>query len=345
MKIGMISPPWFPLPPKGYGGIELVVYLLTEGLVRRGHEVELFASGDSRTRARLSYVFDQAPRERLEQGSHLEIIHSLAAYRRAGEFDLIHDHDGFASRALGALVNELLGTPVVATLHGPADPLTQESLSSLREDMAFVAISDYQRQGFPDLNFVGTIPNAIEVEKHPYSYEKDDYLLFIGRMNHEKGADTAINTARQLNARLIMAGKVNEEHEREYYEKVVEPYLSDNIHFRGEVDNNVKLELYRGARATLFPIHWPEPFGLVMIESLAAGTPVVAFRRGSVPEVLEHGRTGFIVDTEEEFVDAVRHIDEIDPRECRKVAAERFDVEPFIEAHEVAYGKLLEQRG
>jgi len=341
MKIAMISPPWFPLPPQGYGGIELVVYLLTEGLVRQGHEVELFASGDSRTRARLSYVFDQAPRERLEQGSHLEVIHSLAAYCRAGEFDLIHDHDGFASRAMGALVHELTGTPVVATLHGPADTLTQESLSSLRKQLAFIAISEYQRQGFPDLRFVGTIPNAIEIEKHPYSFEKDDYLLFIGRMNHEKGADTAINTARELGQRLIMAGKVNEAHEREYYEQSVAPFLSDNIHFRGEVDNNVKLELYRGARATLFPIHWPEPFGLVMIESLAAGTPVVAFRMGSVPEVLEHGRTGFIVDTEEEFVEAVRRIDEIDPRECRRVAEERFDAGPFIDKHLAAYRELL----
>jgi glycosyltransferase involved in cell wall biosynthesis len=341
MKIGMIAPPWFPLPPRGYGGIELVVSHLTEGLVRHGHDVVLFASGDSNTRAHLSYVFDQAPFERIGTDSHLEIVHSMAAYRRTDEFDLIHDHDGLASRAMGALVHHLTGTPVVCTLHGPADQVHQEILSSLREDLAFIAISDYQRQGFPDLRFVGTIPNAIEVEKHPFSAEKDDYFLFVGRMNPDKGGHTAIEVARRLNARLILAGKVNEGPERTFFAEQIEPHLSENVHYRGEVEHDVKLELYRGARCTLFPIHWPEPFGLVMIESLAAGTPVIAFRRGSVPEVVEHGRTGFVVETVDEMVDAARHVGEIDPAECRRAVRERFGVETFVTAHEEAYRTLL----
>jgi glycosyltransferase involved in cell wall biosynthesis len=341
MKIGMIAPPWFPLPPRGYGGIELVVSHLTEGLVRRGHDVVLFASGDSSTRARLSYVFDEAPFERIGTDTHLEIVHSMAAYRRADEFDLIHDHDGLASRAMGALVHHFTGTPLVCTLHGPADRVTQEILSSLREELAFIAISDYQRQGFPDLRFAGTIPNAIEVEKHPFGAEKDDYFLFVGRMTADKGGHTAIEAARRLGVRLIMAGKVNEGPEREYFANEIEPQLSENVHFRGEVANDVKLELYRRARCTLFPIHWPEPFGLVMIESLAAGTPVIAFRRGSVPEVIEHGRTGFIVENVDEMVEAARHLDEIDPAECRRAVEERYGVERFVAAHEEAYRKLL----
>jgi len=195
MRIGMIAPPWFPLPPQRYGGIESVVSLLTEGLVARGHEVTLFASGDSETRAALSYVFARAPFERMEDGGHLEIVHSLAAYLRADEFDVIHDHDGLAGRAMGAVAHRLIGTPVVATLHGPADPDTKLALTALRADLRFIAISDSQRLGFPDLDFAGTIPNAIDVEHMPYCTEKDDYLLFVGRMTPDKGAHTAVDVS------------------------------------------------------------------------------------------------------------------------------------------------------
>jgi glycosyltransferase involved in cell wall biosynthesis len=342
MRIGMIAPPWFPLPPQRYGGIEFVVSLLTEGLVEEGHDVTLFASGDSSTRARLHSIFARAPFDQMENGGHLEVMHSLEAYTRADEFDLIHDHDGLASRAMGALVHRLTGRPVVATLHGPADPVTQQALSSLRDELRFIAISDYQRGGFPDLDFVGTIPNAIDVEHMPYSAEKDDYLLFIGRMTPDKGAHTAIEVARRLDRRLIMAGKVNEGPEREYFASEVEPHLSDNVHFRGEVDHDTKVRLYERARCTLFPIQWPEPFGLVMIESLACGTPVIAMRQGSVPEVIEHGRTGFIVESPDEMVEALARIDEIDPSECRRAVEDRFGRTAFIRAHEAAYARLLE---
>jgi len=229
----------------------------------------------------------------------------------------------------------------VATLHGPADVITQELLSSLRADLRFIAISEYQRLGFPDLQFVGTIPNAIDVEHMPWSTEKDDYLLFIGRMTADKGAHTAIEVARRLGKRLIMAGKVNEGPEREFFVAEVEPYLSDHVHFRGEVDHATKVELYKRARCTLFPIQWPEPFGLVMIESLACGTPVIALRQGSVPEVIEHGRSGFVVETADEMVEAFARIDEIDPAECRRAVEERFGSETFVAAHEAAYARLL----
>jgi glycosyltransferase involved in cell wall biosynthesis len=343
MRIGMIAPPWFPLPPKGYGGIELVVHLLTEGLVARGHDVTLFASGDSNTLARLSFVYGRAPSEKIATHAHVEIIHGLEAYSKARQFDVIHDHDGLPSRAMGALVHRLVGTPVVATLHGPADPLTQEVLSTMRHDLRFIAISDYQRGGLPELPFVATIPNAIDIDKHPFSAGKDDYLLFIGRMIADKGAHNAVEVARRLESRLILAGKVNEAAEHEYFAAEIEPYLSDRIYFRGEVDLETKNELYRRARCTLFPIQWPEPFGLVMIESLAAGTPVIAFRRGAVPEVIEHGRTGFIVDNVDEMVEALGQIDQIDPAECRRAAQERFGIERFVSAHERAYRSLLDE--
>ncbi len=341
MKIGMIAPPWFPLPPRRYGGIEFVVSLLTEGLVERGHEVTLFASGDSETQAQLSAVFDRAPYEQIEDGVHLEVAHSLEAYTMARGFDVIHDHDGVDSRVMGALVHRLVGTPVVATLHGPADAATQRMLSSLRHDLSFIAISEYQRRGFPDLRFVGTIPNAIDVEHQPFSAEKDDYFLFVGRMSHEKGARVAVEVAHRLGTRLIMAGKVNEGPEREYFAREIEPHLTEDIHYRGEVDHETKVELYRRARCTLFPIQWPEPFGLVMVESLACGTPVIAFRHGSVPEVIEHGRTGFVVETVDEMVAAAERIDEIDPAECRRAVEERFGRDAFIGAHERAYEQVF----
>ena len=341
MRIGMVAPPWFPLPPHGYGGIELVVSVLTEGLVERGHDVTLFASGDSQTRARLRYVYARAPFEKIESGAVIETLHGLEAYSHAGEFDVIHDHDGFASRTMGTLINRLTGTPVVATLHGPADPPSLEALVGLREGLRYIAISEYQREGFPDLDFVATIPNAIDLEQHPFSAEKQDYFLFVGRMTPDKGAHTAIAVARELGERLILAGKVNEGPERAYFAEEVEPHLTDNIHFRGEVEMDVKMQLFQNARCTLFPIQWPEPFGLVMIESLAAGTPVIAFRRGSVPEVIEHGRTGFIVETVEEMIEAADHVDEIDPYECRKAVEERFGIEHFITAHERAYERMI----
>jgi hypothetical protein len=159
----------------------------------------------------------------------------------------------------------------------------------------------------------------------------------------DKGAHNAVEVARRLESRLILAGKVNEEPERRYFAKSIEPFLSDRIYYRGEVDTATKDELYRRARCTLFPIQWPEPFGLVMIESLAAGTPVIAFRRGSVPEVIEHGRTGFIVDDVDEMVEAVGQIDNIDPAECRRAAQERFGVERFVSAHEKAYHAMLDE--
>jgi glycosyltransferase involved in cell wall biosynthesis len=342
VRIGMIAPPWYPIPPRRYGGIEAVVSLLTEGLVARGHEVTLFASGDSQTQAELSYVFERAPIAQMQESRRLEVVHRLDAYARCDDFDVIHDHDGAASRIMGALVHRLKGQAVVATLHGPADVVSHRLLSTLSDDLCFIAISDYQRHGFPELRFVGTIPNAADVERLPWSVEKDDYFLFVGRMLADKGAHNAIEVARRLDARLILGGKVYEEEEREYFAREIEPHLTGKIHFRGELDHKTKAELYRRARCTLFPIQWAEPFGLVMIESLAAGTPVIALRQGSVPEVIEHGRTGFVVDNVDEMVEAAAHLDEIDPQECRRVAEEKYGVEPFVTAHERAYERLLE---
>lgn len=337
LKIAIISPPWFPVPPPGYGGIEMVVSLLTEGLCRRQHDITLFASGDSVTQARLISPFVKAPHQKMKENIHLENMHTLAAYELAEEFDVIHDHDGYNSRLLGALVSRVFNKPVIATLHGPADQYSLNFFSSIASDLFFVAISEAQRLSYADLNVLSTIPNAIKISDYPFSESGGDYLLFVGRMSEEKGAHIAVSVAKKLGKKLIMIGKCSEDHEQDYFNSKVRPNMTKNTEFYGEVDQATKLELYRSAECLLFPVQWPEPFGLVMIESMACGTPVVAINNGAVPEVVKHNHTGYIVDNEMEMVEAAKSIDKIDRANCRDLVIQEYNEELFIDRHERAY--------
>jgi glycosyltransferase involved in cell wall biosynthesis len=328
MRVAVLSPPWFPVPPTGYGGIEWIVSLLADGLVAQGHEVTLFASGDSRTRAELAWVYERAPSDQI--GRTLpDLRHVLAAYERAGDFDVIHDHTGPLGAALGGLV----ATPVVHSVHGPLDGEpgeVYEAISHVAPQVGLISLSLNQRRPRPGLNWVANIPNALDLEHYPCHPHKGDYLLFLGRMNHEKGAHRAIAVAMELELSLKLAGKVREPREHEYFEQFVEPHLGHGIEFLGEVNHGTKVELLQNARCTLFPIEWEEPFGLVMIESLACGTPVVATRRGAVPEVIEDDRGGVIVDDWREIGAALARTDEIDPLECRRYVEERFAPERMV---------------
>ncbi len=341
LKVAIISPPWFPVPPPGYGGIEMVVSLLTEGLCAKGHDVTLFASGDSKTKARLSSVFAEAVKQKISGNVHLENMHSLYAYGMAQEFDVIHDHDGYSSRLLGALTNRLLKKPVIATLHGPADGYGKNFYASVATNLLFVAISDFQRQSYGALNFLATIPNAIEIKNYPFSPLGGDYLLFVGRMIKEKGARIAVAVAKNLGKKLIMIGKCREDAEIAYFNEEVKPYLGKNINYLGEVDQATKLELYQNACCTLFPIQWPEPFGLVMIESMACGTPVVAIKNGSVPEVVKDGVTGYTVNNKDGMIRAVRKVGNIKRSDCRDLVMQQYNEELFIDRHERAYKSAL----
>lgn len=343
LKIAIVSPPWFPVPPPGYGGIELVVSILAEGLHRRGHDVTLFASGDSVTETRLVSVFAEAPYRLIKENVYLENIHSLAAYEMAQEFDIIHDHDGTGSRLLGALVSRLFSIPVLATMHGPANKPSLDYYTSVSDDLHYIAISDAQRSDFIGLDFLATIPNAIKLDEYDFSPTGGDYLLFVGRMNEEKGAHIAASVAKKLGRKLIMIGKASEEHEHKYFNDMVRPLLDQDIEFRGEVDLAEKVRLYKGAECVLFPIQWPEPFGLVMIESMACGTPVIAIRNGSVPEVIQDGKTGFIVEDEAGMIDAVARIGRIERSSCRQLVEREYTEEIFVERHELAYEKALAQ--
>jgi glycosyltransferase involved in cell wall biosynthesis len=344
VRIAQVAPVWLPVPPRGYGGIEWVVFLLTEGLVARGHEVTLFASGGSRTRARLVSVFEEAPTTARIHESYWELAHALAAYNRHGEFDLIHDHSG----SIGPAVGGFTGTPVVHTLHGPATPRARHLYGLMRERVWFVAISRYQMEQMPELRYAGVVYNGIPLELYPFRQEKEDFLLFLGRASREKGPEVAVRVARRLGARLVLAVKVVEEPEKRYWREVVEPELSGEETVLGEVSPAEKADLLARARAVLFPIQWPEPFGLVMAEAMACGTPVVAFRNGSSPEVIEDGVTGFLVPEGDEdgMAAAVKRVGEIDPAACRRRVEERFSQDVMVEGYLRAYLKVLaEARG
>jgi glycosyltransferase involved in cell wall biosynthesis len=342
MKIAILSPPWFPVPPTGYGGIEWIVSLLADGLADAGHEVTLFASGDSRTKAELAWVYEHAPSDQI--GRTLpDLRHTLLAYERAGDFDVINDHTGHLGCVLGGLVE----TPVVHTVHGPlgGEPgAVYEQIQRVAPEVGLISLSLNQRRPKPDLNWVANIPNALDLEHYPCHPHKGDYLLYVGRMNHEKGAHRAVAVAMELGLPLKLAGKVREPKEKEYFAEFIEPHLGNGIEFLGEVNHGTKVELLQNARATLFPIEWDEPFGLVMIESMACGTPVIATRHGAVPEVIEDGNGGLIVDSWREMPAAVERADGIEPGECRRYAEERFAPERMVDDYVRAYEAAVADR-
>lgn len=338
LKIAQIAPPWYPIPPTGYGGIELVVSLLADGLVDAGHDVTVFASGDSKTKAKLEYVYEKAPSSDIGRIPP-EIIHVLPAYLRHGEFDIVHDHSG----KVGPAIANFIDTPVLHTLHGPFTDENKRYYRTVNHGLWFNSISDYQASLCPDLNYVATIYNSVDPSWYPFSDQKEDYLLWLGRMNKEKGAEFAVEVANRLGVRLVMANKMTEPHEFEHFEQKVKPIMGDNIEMLGELTLEEKADLMKRAKCTLFPIQWPEPFGLVMIESMICGTPVVALRNGSVPEVVGDGVSGFIVDSIDEMVEAVKRIGEIDPQACRRWVEERFTVQIMVDNYVAAYRKILEK--
>ncbi len=335
----MISPVWFPVPPTGYGGIEWIVWLLADGLVDAGHDVTLFASGDSHTKATLASVFAEAPSERIGQ-TLPELHHLLSCYARADEFDVINDHSGLPAAAIGGLID----TPVLHTVHGPLDGeggVIYEQIAAVAPRIGLISISMNQRVPMPDLPWVANCPNALDFSLYPVSPHRGDYLLFLGRMSPDKGCHRAIDVAVTAGLPLKIAGKNREPAERQYFDEFVRPHLSDEIEYLGEVTHGEKVDLLQNARATLFPIEWEEPFGLVMVESMACGTPVIATRRGAVPEVIEHGRSGIIVDDYREMPDAIGEADRLDPIELVAYAQERFSPERMVADYVGAFRATL----
>jgi glycosyltransferase involved in cell wall biosynthesis len=340
LEIAVISPVWFPVPPTGYGGIEWIVWLLADGLVDAGHDVTLFAAGESRTKAKLVSVFEHAPSELIGQ-TLPEVHHALACYERAADFDVVNDHSGLPGAALGGGVS----TPVVHTVHGPLDgeagPI-YDQLARFAPNVGLISISMNQRKPRPHLPWLANCPNALDFSLYPVKPHRGEYLLFLGRMSPDKGCHRAIAVAAETGLPLKIAGKLREAGEMEYFREFVEPHLGEQIQYLGEVTHGEKVELLQHARATLFPIEWEEPFGLVMIESMACGTPVIATRWGAVPEVIEHGRSGIIVEDYRIIPYALEEADRLDPMECRRYVEQRFAPERMVADYVRAYRAAIE---
>ena len=339
MRIGQIAPPWVTVPPKGYGGIEWVVSLLADGLAERGHDVTLFATGDSSTSANLEYTFEHAPGPEGINSIWYDTVHQLFAHRDVSRFDVVHQHM-YWSGLVAALMSPV---PVVHTLHRNFTEQMRRIYELVADRLWFVAISQNQRAAMPELRYAGVVHNGIDLAQYPLREDKEDFLLFLGRTNPEKGPLRAIKTARAAGLPLVMAVKVAERIEVEHWEREVKPVLADGTVVLSEIPHDHKVELLGKARAVLFPIDWDEPFGLVMTEAMACGTPVIATPRGAVPEVVRDGETGFIVpvdDYEDHAVEALRHIDQIDPRVCRQHVEERFSAPAMVTGYEEIYERV-----
>ncbi|NJR52582.1 MAG: glycosyltransferase family 4 protein [Leptolyngbyaceae cyanobacterium CSU_1_3] len=344
MKIAQVAPLWERVPPPAYGGIELVVSLLTDELVRRGHEVTLFASGDSISLAKLESVHPQAIRldPTVKEYSVYEMLQLGQVYDRAHEFDIIHSHMDCAALFYASFVK----TPTVHTLHGAFTP-DREKLFRRAKKQPYVTISNAQRKPDLGLNYAATVYNAIAVDRHKFHPEPDTppYLAFLGRLSPEKGPHHAIAIAKQVGLPLKIAGKIDAV-DAKYFEQEIKPHLDGKqIQFLGEANHNQKNALMGGAIATLFPITWQEPFGLVMIESMAAGTPVIAMNMGSTPEVIAQGQSGFLCNTVEECVNAVRKVETLERSFCRQYVADCFSVGRMTDGYEAVYEALIVDRG
>lgn len=333
MRIAQVAPPWVAVPPAGYGGIEWVVSLLADGLVERGHDVTLFATGDSRTKARLEYVFESAPGPAFINSIWHETLHQLRAHRDLSRFDVVHLHTPWS----GMVAAQGHDVPVVHTLHGPFTAQMRQLYAEVAGRVSFVAISEAQRAHMPELRYGGVVYNGIDLDSYPLREDKDDFLLFLGRANPDKGAHRAAEAAREAGVPLVMAVKIADEVEKRHWAEDVEPILPEGTRVLGEIAFEEKVDLLSRARAVLFPIDWPEPFGLVMTEAMACGTPVIATPRGSVPEVVDDGTTGFVVSVEDYAREAAAALDrlrEIDPARCRAWVAERFSKDAMVAGYE-----------
>lgn len=338
MRIGILGPVSWRIPPRHYGGWELVTYNLVEGLVARGHQVTLFATADSETSARLVSV---CPRPLSEDPSlparMYESLHAALAFEYAGEFDLIHNHLG----CYPVCHSRLIPVPLVTTLHGSAAEDHSRLIYSRYRDCPYVSITDAERLLAPELNYVATVYNGIDVSAFDFNPTPGDYLLVLGRMSPDKGIHAAIAVAQRCGRRLILAGIVPPENE-EYFETQVRPHLKKGfIDFVGPADHARKNKLLREAYAFLHPITYHEAFGLTMVESMACGTPVIAVPMGSVPELVVNGETGFWADDVEEICQLLPKVAQLDRARCRQWVEERFGIDQMVDRYVEVYEKVL----
>jgi glycosyltransferase involved in cell wall biosynthesis len=342
MRIAQVAPLYESVPPRYYGGTERIVSYLTEELVRLGHEVTLFASGDSQTKARLVAACPRSLRldpECIDQLAH-HIVMLERVQQRADEFDVIHFHVDYLHFPLsrrGDFAN-------VTTLHGRLDIPDLVPLYEEYPDVPLISISDAQREPLPRVNWQATVYHGLPDDLYRYRPDAGTYLAFLGRISPEKRVDRAIEIAHQVGIPIRIAAKVDRI-DRDYFDSVIEPMLHHPlVEFVGEIGEDDKDEFLGNAQALLFPIDWPEPFGLVMIEAMACGTPVIAYRNGSVPEVMEEGRTGFIVEDLDDAVEAARRVPQLSRARCREIFEQRFTAARMARDYVDVYERLIGRR-
>lgn len=339
LRIAMLAPPWISVPAPGYGGVESVVSTLTEALVRRGHDVTLFCAPGSLSSATVVTVLKESHPDEIERSLY-EVDHVGQAFDRidlapGGErFDVIHDHCGFTGLAMAGRID----TPLVHTLHGPFTRETAAFYARHGHKAALVGISRAQLSSAPpELGLISSIPNPIDLRAWPLQARKGDYLLWVGRMTPEKGPHRAIAAARAVDVPLVLAGVI-QPGQQAFFDQEVAPHIDGTrVRFVGEIGGPVKRSLFARARGLLMPIRWDEPFGMVMVEALACGTPVIAFPEGAARELVMDGRTGFLVENERAMADAIGHLPRIDPRDCRDWVNQHCDGEVVAAAYEHTY--------
>lgn len=351
MKIAVIAPPWIPVPPPRYGGIELVIHNLVEGLKAMGEDVTLFAPKDTSVSCRfIQYMsskfhfgLDSSTRAKRFVG---ELADKYAFSMAAGEgADIVHCH---------TLGTPTVDIPTLYTLHGPANEATVMRCAELSKNPSnhFVSISDRQKELYlalnDKINFAATVHNSVNTKAIEWKRTKEDFFLFVGRVNWEKGLDLAIRVATRAGVNLVMAVKMTEDFEKEFFRKEILPWIDKYpehlfFQFHKEIPRHMIFNLLKRAKCTLFTSQWEEPFGLVMIESMACGTPVIALRRGAAPEVIVDGKTGFLANTEDEMVDVMKKVDKIKPTHCRKHVEKNFSREKMAKDYLAAYKKVLKK--
>lgn len=342
LRIAMIMPPWYEVPPAGYGGLERVCASLIDGLVDRGHDVTLFGTG-TRTGTKARFVSTnpelQYPRllESMPELVHVTQVNELLARER---FDIVHDHT-----TVGPVTAGRRSVPTVVTVHSCPVGEVNDYLSRVDDHVALIAISHAQRRVAPNLAWKATIHHGIEALGPVKSVPSDGPVLWLGRFDPEKGPDLAIDACRKANVPLVLAGKANQKDEWHYLDTVIKPMLAPDVELVLNADRARTEALLARARALILPIRWEEPFGMVMIEAMAKGTPVVAMRRGSVPEVILHGRTGVICIDESELPDALHEVTSLDPAECVAHVRTYFSVDLMAHRYERAYRKLIGDHG
>ncbi len=337
MKIAMLSSISWRTPPRDYGPWEQITSILTEGLVKKGYQVTLFATGDSKTSATLHWVCPRPYSEDSKLDPKVwEALHISEVFEQAADFDLIHNHFDFLPLSYSSLVT----TPVLTTIHGFSSPRILPVYKKYDHSTYYVAISDADRH--PELNYIATTHHGIPVEEYKFDDQPSDYLLFLGRIHPHKGTSEAIKVAKQTGLRLLIAGII---HDQEYFNRQVKPQLDgDKIRYLGKVDSDQKKELLSKARCLLHLINFDEPFGLTVIEAMASGTPVIALNRGSMPEIISPGRTGFLVQDGEQATECIGKLDSIDRGECRRWVKKHFSAQKMVEEYSLIYERIINER-